>query len=84
MIVDLILLFVVLEAVLLVAWRRRTGAGVAAADLLPNLVAGFCLLVALRTALGGGAWHWIAVALFGSLVAHVLDLRRRWQRSISA
>lgn len=71
--------FVVLEAMILVAWRRRTGNGVAAADLLPNLAAGFCLLGALRAALGGAAWHWIAVALFGSLLAHLLDLRRRWR-----
>lgn len=78
MIVDLILAFVVMEAVLLVAWHRRTGGGVAAADLLPNLAAGFCLLAALRAALGGAAWPWIALALLGSLVAHLLDLRRRW------
>ena len=69
---------VVLEAALLVVWHRRTGAGVAAADLLPNLAAGFCMLLAVRAALGGAAWVWIAVALAGSGVAHVFDLRRRW------
>lgn len=79
MIVDLILVFVALEAVLLVAWHRRTGGGVAPADLLPNLAAGFCLLAALRVALGGAAWPWIALALLGSLIAHLLDLRRRWR-----
>lgn len=80
MIVDLIIGFVVVEAALLIAWHRRTGGGVAAADVLPNLAAGFCLLLALRAALAGAAWHWIALALFGSLLAHLLDLRRRWRR----
>ena len=80
MIVNLVMGFVVLEAVLLIAWHRRTGGGVAAGDLLPNLAAGFCLLLALRAALGGAAWRWIGLALFGSLLAHLLDLRRRWRR----
>ncbi len=80
MIVDLVMAFVVLEAAALPAWRRRTGAGVAAADLLPNLAAGFCLLLALRAAMAGAAWPWIALALLGSGLAHLLDLRRRWRR----
>ena len=71
---------VLVEAALLIAWHRRTGGGVATADLLPNLAAGFCLLAALRAALGGAAWRWIALALLGSLLAHLLDLSRRWRR----
>ena len=76
----------VLEAALLAGWHRRTGGGVAAVDLLPNLAAGFCMLAALRLALAGAAWPWVAAALFGSGVAHLLDLRRRWgaQRSSAA
>lgn len=80
--VNLVLAFALLEAVLLVAWHRRTGGGIAAADLLPNLAAGFCLLAALRAALGGAAWPWIAAALLGALVAHLLDLRRRWRPAV--
>ena len=84
LIVSLVMGFVVLEAALLVAWQRRTGEGVAAADLLPNLAAGFCLLVALRAALDGAAWHWLALRLLGAGAAHLLDLRRRWRRRDSS
>lgn len=79
-IVDAILAFMVLEALLLVAYRSRTGRGIATADLLANLAAGATLLLALRAALTGGPWTWVAGALAAALVAHVADLARRWQR----
>lgn len=78
-IVDAILAFMVVEAVLLIAWRARTGRGIAAADLLANLAAGATLLLALRAALAGAAWSWVAAALMAALVAHVADLSRRWR-----
>ena len=78
-IVDLILGFMVLEAIALVAYRRSTGKGIARADLLANLFAGFFLLLALRGALMSAAWGWIAACLAAALVAHLADLRRRWQ-----
>jgi hypothetical protein len=78
-IVDLILGLTVLEAVALIAYHRRTGHGVTPADLLGNLLAGVCLLLALRGALLGAWWGWIALCLAASLVAHVTDLRRRWR-----
>lgn len=76
---DLILALVVLEAILLVAYRRRTGRGVATWDLLPNLLAGGCLLLALRGALTGAGWAWIAACLAAALLAHLADLSRRWR-----
>jgi hypothetical protein len=79
-IVDAILAFMLLEAVLLLAYRARTGRGVGAADLLANLAAGATLLLALRAALVGGTWLWVAAALAAALVAHLADLSRRWQR----
>lgn len=78
-IVDIILGLTVLEAVALIAYHRRTGRGVAPADLLGNLLAGVCLLLALRGALVGAWWGWIALCLSASLVAHLIDLRRRWR-----
>jgi len=80
-IVDLVLALVALEAIGLAIYRRRTGRGVAAGDLLPNLVAGACLLLALRAALTGAGWMWVAGWLAASLPAHLADLRRRWRRS---
>ena len=76
-IVDLILGLIVLEAIVLVVFRRSTGKGVAPADLIWNLLAGTCLLLALRGALLGASWHWIALPLALALVAHVADLGRR-------
>lgn len=76
-IVGLILVFVALEAVVLVLYYRRTGRGVAPADLVPNLLAGGFLLLALGGALSGLWWGWMAAALAASLAAHLVDLRRR-------
>ncbi len=78
-IVDLILIFTVIEVVLLEAYRRRTGRGIGLRDLVPNLSSGACLLLALRCAMADTWWGWIGLCLFASLVAHVLDLHRRWK-----
>ena len=78
-IVDLVLAFTVIEGLLLLALHRRTGRGLAPADLLGNLAAGISLMLALRAALVGAWWGWIGLCLAASLVAHVADLHRRWR-----
>lgn len=78
-VVDAILLLMVLEGALIAILRRRTGTGVPARDLLAMLAAGGCLMLALRAALVGAAWPWIALALSAALVAHLADLVRRWR-----
>lgn len=77
-IVDLILALMMLEGALLLAYRLRTGRGLAPADLAVNLLAGACLLLALRGALVGAGWGWIAICLAAALPAHLADLRRRF------
>lgn len=77
-VVDVVLAIVVLEAIALFAWHRLTGKGPRPLALVPNLLAGFCLLLALRAALAGVSASWIGLALAGSLVAHLADLRQRW------
>jgi hypothetical protein len=79
-VVDLALAVVAIEAALLVWYRRRSGRGVAPAELFAFLVAGACLMLALRAALVGAAWWWVAAPMAGALVAHLLDLRLRWRR----
>jgi hypothetical protein len=69
-----------LEGIVLAAYHRRTGRGVAAGDLVGVLLAGAFLLLALRAALTGAAWSWVAVWLVAGLVAHLVDLVRRWRR----
>ena len=78
-IADLILLLVVIEGLLLAAYRSLTGRGIAAYALWGNLASGACLLLALRGALTGSHWTWIALALAGGLAAHVADLACRWR-----
>lgn len=74
-VVDLILALMALEAValaVLLGWR-----GVRLAGVLVNLAAGAGMLLALRGALVGAGWPWIALALAGSLLAHVVELALR-------
>ena len=78
-IVDLILGLMVVEALALIVHHRWTGRGIAPLDLLGNLLAGLCLLLALRAALVGATWGWIATWLSVALVAHLIDLQRRWK-----
>lgn len=78
--VDAILLLVTLEAAALVLWHRRTGGGPEPWRVLPNLAAGFCLLLALRGCLSGAGGATLALCLAGALLAHLADLRARWPR----
>ena len=47
--------------------------------LLLNLVAGSCLLLALRGALVDAPWRWTAACLMVALIAHLADLGQRWR-----
>ena len=47
--------------------------------LLANLMAGLGLLAALRLNLADADLTWVAMALAAAGVAHLLDLRARWQ-----
>ena len=76
--VEAILGLTVLEWLVLAAYHRRTGRGVAPREFSRNLVSGMALLLALREALAGASWVWIAACLTLALLAHVSDLGRRW------
>jgi len=79
-IVDLVLVLVAVEAVALVAIWIKRGRAASLPGVVANLLAGAFLLVALRCALGGADWRWIALAMIGALVAHIADLTDRWRR----
>jgi hypothetical protein len=70
--VDLVLAVSLLE----LAWLllRRP---VAVVDLLPNLLAGLSLTLALRLGLGGAGLAWVAPCLMVAGAAHLLDLQAR-------
>jgi hypothetical protein len=80
--VDAVIAVTLAEAIALAAWRRATGRGLAAADWAPNLAAGLCLMLALRTSLADAAWPWIVAALAGAGLAHAADLLRRLERAV--
>ncbi len=76
--VEFILVATLIEGLGLLAYRRATGRGIAIADFAPNLFSGMALLVALREALVGAWWGWIAACLTLAFLAHLGDLGRRW------
>ena len=72
---DLVLAVLAAEWLWLVT-RRGWPVGVATCRLLP----GALMIVALRLALTGADWRWIALALGASLPPHLLDLGTPPQR----
>jgi hypothetical protein len=77
-IVDVILAFMVLELIVLIIVRKKTGRGLTTGKLMVSLAAGAALLLALRSALAGQRWQSVAPWLIVALAAHVLDLKLRW------
>ena len=71
-VVDLVIAVMITEAVY-VGWRRRDRLGEVVLALLPGLY----LLLALRAALTGAGWQWVAIWITASAPAHILDMRRR-------
>jgi hypothetical protein len=80
-VVDAILALMVLEALVLLAYRRWTGRGVAPASLAATLAAGACLLLVVRALVSGAAPSVLAVLMALALAAHVTDLALRWEGS---
>jgi hypothetical protein len=78
-IVDAILAFMVIEGVILIAYQRRTGRGIAPASVIANLAAGGGLLLALRATIAGWGVLAISACLGLSFAAHLADLQRRWR-----
>ena len=80
-VVDAIIAITIVEGVGLAIYHRMTGNGVAPQEYLLNMIAGLCLMLALRFALVGSTWVAIAICLTASGMLHVLDLSRRWRRN---
>ena len=80
LVVDLVLALVAIEAGTLAWYRLRRGGGVPVGETLAFLGAGACLLLALRAALVGASWTWVAAAMAGAGAAHAADLALRWRR----
>jgi len=76
-IADIALGVMAVEAVILYALTAYQGYAEQYRALLANLAAGASLVIAVRLALVGADWQWIAAALAMSLLAHSLDLIMR-------
>ena len=72
--IDLVLVFTLLEAGVLITWRKDIVAT------LTMIAPGLCLMLALRAAMADAAWPFVPMALAAALVTHLLDLRHRWGR----
>jgi hypothetical protein len=79
-IIDLILVLMVVEAVGLAAYARASGRGLRLSDVGVTLASGVALMLAVRAALVGAGWPWVALALTAALIAHITDLITRWRR----
>jgi len=77
-IVDAILGLMLLELMVLIIVRKKTGRGLSTGQLVVGLAAGAALLLALRAALAGQPWQGVALWLIVALAAHMLDLKLRW------
>jgi hypothetical protein len=77
--IDLILGLMAVEGLALTLLFRRTGKGAAPRDLVGLLLAGGCLLLAVRAALTDAAWVWVGLWLGLALLAHLADLAMRWR-----
>ena len=78
-VVDLILVLMAAEAALLVLLHARGYLAIPPLRLLPNLLAGACLLMALRAALTGAGLAQCSMWLLLGLGGHLLDLAARWR-----
>lgn len=79
-IVDIMVLFVIVEVAILIFYWRRTGRGIPAVPLMVNISAGGSLMLALGATLKGYSTSVIALCLIASLVFHFTDLALRWKR----
>lgn len=73
--VDIVLAVIVVELAWLITWG-----GWRSADALLRLGPGALMLVALRAALIGQHWYWIALPLMLSFPIHLADLANRARR----
>lgn len=76
---DLVLAALVAEAALLWGLRRYAGRGPGLRPMLPFLLAGGAFALALRAALTGAGWGFVAAALLAAFAAHLWDIAGRWR-----
>jgi hypothetical protein len=71
---DIVLIIMAVEAVMITFFMRRNGLNSSVPGFLAALLAGACLILALRAALNGSGFGEIALFLALSLLAHLGEL----------
>lgn len=84
LLIDLVIAFTLVEAVVLVLYHRVSGQGVAPRDFLVNMASGLCLMLALRCLVRDAGAAWVALCLLAAGVAHGSDMWMRWCRGAGA
>jgi len=74
---DWVLIAIAVEALLLIIWSLSRGQQRQALRLLPNLLAGASLMLAVKLAIIDASWLLLAATLSLALVAHCVDLYGR-------
>jgi hypothetical protein len=69
---DVVLAFIAIEIPWLIYARRQSSTSV-----LLMILPGAMMVLAVRAAITGMAWPWVALALTASLPLHLADVRRR-------
>ena len=69
--VDLVLVVMAVEALVLVSTKRRV------LTVVLTILPGAAMMLALRAAMTGAGWQWVAIWLTVSLPLHLADLRHR-------
>lgn len=69
--VDFVIAFMVVEATILILMKRR------ALTVIITILPGAVMMLALRAAITGAGWQWVAIWLAVSLPLHLADLRHR-------
>lgn len=78
LLVDALIVFTLVEALVLAGMRRWRGRGPSLRELAPGLGAGLMLMGAVRCALTPGAGWLMLACIAGSGLCHAVDLRRRF------
>ena len=77
-IADLLIAVMLIEVVVLVGYRVASGRGYPVPHIISSVLAGLFLVLALRAALVGAPWYWIAASLAAAGAAHLADVVLRW------
>ena len=83
-VIDLVIVFTIVECVALALYHRATGKGVAPREFLANMLSGLCLMLALRGLAHDAGAAWIALCLLAAGAAHGTDIWMRWRRDVRA